>query len=87
MIVKLLAEHHLEFLSLKGGCRGSSESTHVKMSHCWKSHALAQSIFSINSNQTSTTKIVLFIHTVLSYKLFMNGDVMYFTKSVSFSIT
>ena len=29
MIVKLLTEHHLEFLSLKGGCRGSSESTHV----------------------------------------------------------
>ena len=41
MIVKLLTEHHLEFLSLKGGCRGSSESTHVKMPHCWKSHALA----------------------------------------------
>ena len=41
MIVKLLTEHHLEFLSLKGGCRGSSESTHVKMLHCWKSHALA----------------------------------------------
>ena len=30
MIVKLLTEHHLEFLSLKGGCRGSSKSTHVK---------------------------------------------------------
>ena len=29
MIVKLLTEHHLEFLSLKGGCRGSSESTLV----------------------------------------------------------
>ena len=42
MIVKLLTEHHLEFLSLKGGCRGSSESIHVKMPHCWKSHALAQ---------------------------------------------
>ena len=41
MIVKQLTEHHLEFLSLKGGCRGSSESTHVKMPHCWKSHALA----------------------------------------------
>ena len=27
MIVKLLTEHHLKFLSLKGGCRGSSEST------------------------------------------------------------
>ena len=41
MIVKLLTEHYLEFLSLKGGCIGSSESTHVKMPHCWKSHALA----------------------------------------------
>ena len=44
MIVKLLPEHHLEFLSLKGGCRGSPESTHVKMPHCWKSHALVQMI-------------------------------------------
>ena len=41
MIVKLLTEHHLEFLSLNGGCRGSSESTLVKMSNCWKSHAVA----------------------------------------------
>ena len=39
MIVNLLTEHHLEFQSLKGGCRGSSESTLVKMPHCWKSHA------------------------------------------------
>ena len=44
MIVKLLTKHNLECLSLKGGCRGSSESTHVKMPHCWKSHALAQLI-------------------------------------------
>ena len=42
MIVKLLTERHLEFLSLKGGCTGSSESTLVKMSNCWKSRALAQ---------------------------------------------
>ena len=41
MIVKLLTERHLEFLSLKGGCTGSSESTHVKMPHCWKSHVTA----------------------------------------------
>ena len=41
MIVKLLTEHHLEFLSLKEGCRGSSESTLVKISNCWKSHELA----------------------------------------------
>ena len=32
----ILTEHHLEFLSLKGGCRGSSKSTLVKMSNCWK---------------------------------------------------
>ena len=42
MIVKLLTEHHLEFLSLKGGWGGSFESTLVKMSNCWKSHAAAQ---------------------------------------------
>ena len=42
MIVKLLTEHHLEFLSLKGGFRGSSESSLVKMSNCLKSHAVAQ---------------------------------------------
>ena len=41
MIVKLLTEHHLEFLSSEGGCRGSSESTLVRMSNCWKSRALA----------------------------------------------
>ena len=38
----LLTEHHLEFLSLKGGCTGSSESTLVKIPHCWKSHDEAQ---------------------------------------------
>ena len=39
--VKLLTEHHLRFLSLIGGCTGSSESTLVKMPHCWKSHVMA----------------------------------------------
>ena len=38
MTVKLQTEHHLEFLSLKEGCAGSTESTLVKMPHCWKSH-------------------------------------------------
>ena len=42
MIVKLLTEHHLEFLSLIGGCGGSSESTLVKISNCWKSQSTAQ---------------------------------------------
>ena len=42
MTVKLVTEHHLEFLSLEGSYSGSSESTLVKMSHCWKSHVAAQ---------------------------------------------
>ena len=40
--IKLLNEHNLEFLSLKGGCTGSSESIHVKMPHCWKSIVMVQ---------------------------------------------
>ena len=42
MTVKLLTEHHLEFLNLKGDCAGSSESTLVKMPYCWKSLDMAQ---------------------------------------------
>ena len=41
MTVKLLTEQNLEFLNLIRGCTGSSESTLVKMPHCWKSHVLA----------------------------------------------
>ena len=36
MTVKQLTGHHFEFLSLKGGCTGLSESSLVKMSNCWK---------------------------------------------------
>ena len=48
MSILLLTEHHLVFLSLKGGCTVSSEFTLVKMPHCWKSHATAQISKSIN---------------------------------------
>ena len=41
MSVKLLTEHHLEFLRLTGGCTGSSESALVKIPHCWKSRVTA----------------------------------------------
>ena len=41
MTVKLLTEHHLEFLSFKGGYTCSSESTLVKMSNFWKFHVTA----------------------------------------------
>ena len=42
MTIKLLTEHHWEFLNLKGGCTGLYESTLVKMPHCWKSHVAAR---------------------------------------------
>ena len=45
MSVKLLTAHRLEFLNLKGGGTGSSESTLVKMPHCSKSHVTAQFFF------------------------------------------
>ena len=57
MIVKLLTEHHLEFLSVTGGCRGLSESTNVKMSNCWESHALAPITY--NKHLTSLKAVEL----------------------------
>ena len=82
MIVKLLTERHLEFLSLKGGCRGSSESTLVKISNCWKSRALAQlkeyclctqvidvcvvHAFCINNNELKRTANTLIYLTTIS---------------------
>ena len=59
MNVKLLTECHLEFLSLKGGCTGLSESTLVKMPHCWKSHATAPMILKMDYIASSryTTRI------------------------------
>ena len=41
MTDKLLTEPHLRFLSLKGGCTGSTESTLVKIPFCWKSRVTA----------------------------------------------
>ena len=41
MTVKLLTEHLLEFVSLKGGCTGSSESTHAKCHIVEKLHIVA----------------------------------------------
>ena len=48
MLVMLLTEHYLDFLSLKGGCTGSSDSIHVKLPHCWKSHVAADYILGLS---------------------------------------
>ena len=45
MILKLLVTHHLEFLCLKGGCTGSSESPLGKMPHSWESHIVAHFVY------------------------------------------
>ena len=57
MNVQSLNEQHFEFLSLKGSCTGLSESTLVKMSHCWKSQVMAQiiTLLLIGKDKTNTT--------------------------------
>ena len=61
MTVKLLTEHHLEFLSLTGGCTGLSESTLVKMPHCLKSHVtvhiVMKSRYAQKLQQSQTTDL------------------------------
>ena len=58
MSVKLLTEHHLEFLILNGVCTDSSESTLVKMPHCWKSQVMAEMQF---KSVGTLVKFLLFI--------------------------
>ena len=57
MCVKLLTEHRLEFLSLKGGCTGLCESTLVKIPHCWKSHVTAHLSSLHSSSQENDPEI------------------------------
>ena len=65
MSVKLLTEHHLEFLSLKVGCTGSPESTLVKMPHYWKSHIMAH---------IEKKHIGLIVHILLIVYIFRNWN-------------
>ena len=62
MNIKLLTEHHLECLSLTGGCTGSPESTLVKMPHCWKSHVMAHMFVSIEDSREAIKEITCHNH-------------------------
>ena len=62
MSVKLLMEHHLEFLSLNGGCTGSSESTFVKIPHYWKSHVAAELYRLRSTIKGLRRKILILLH-------------------------
>ena len=57
MALRPLIEHHLEFVSLKGGYTDSFESTLVKIPHCWKSHVAAhiKMYLSLESGETGGT--------------------------------
>ena len=55
MSVKLLIELNLGFLSITGGCSESSESTLVKMAHCWKSHVTDQIFLNTGPRRQSVT--------------------------------
>ena len=83
MSAKLLTEHHLQFLTLKGGCRGLSESTHVKVPHCWKSHALAH-YFGIIKLQSY---VLLMPSNILNMFFFLSGDTIQCSFCVQFPIT
>ena len=67
MTVKLLTEQHLEFLSLKGGCTGLSESTLIKMSHCWKPHVVAHKLNFIFKSVSKITPPLFSLITGLRY--------------------
>ena len=57
-VVKLLTEHHLESLSLKEGCTGLSESSLVKMPHCWKSHVVVFTIYGRGGHLGRVTRTI-----------------------------
>ena len=65
MSVKLLTEHHLEFLSVKGGGTGSSESTLVKMPLCWSNCMRKRLEDLLTWKSAEVLKLTLFIHLVL----------------------
>ena len=71
MSVKLLTEHLLEFLSLKGGCTGLSESTLVKMPQRWKSHV------------TAHFKVLTFIHNLFACCVILHAFLCLFKKATT----
>ena len=58
-----------EYAALKGGYTGSSESTLVKMFHCWKSHVVAHILLQILANLYKHENTVKHNIHVYKYKL------------------
>ena len=77
MSIQLLTEHHLEFLSLKGGCTGSYVSTLVKKPHCSKSHVTAHLLFFLhtipNDDHDAKLLTVGWFYIVVYFKLYIEN--------------
>ena len=75
MTLRLLTEHHLEFLSLTGSYTDSFESTFVKIP-CWKSHVMAQICFLFSIFfRVMTNKMILIV--IILLELGILGGVVY----------
>ena len=57
MDIKQLTEQYLEFLNLNTGYAGSSESSLVKIAHCWKSHVTAHMCFVLYTGKCQNFKV------------------------------
>ena len=75
MIVKLLTEHYLEFLSLKEGCRGWSESTRQNATlleiTCHGSFILVKEIVLYEGNSPLEAPLTLGDTKTVPYQLFL----------------
>ena len=78
----LLIEHHLEFLSLKGGCTGSSESTLVRMTHCWKSQFAAQIKILMISNRNFFSRVPAPLNSLQDYFISLYSEQRQFTETL-----
>ena len=92
MIVKLLSEHHSEFLSLTEGCIGSFESTLVKLPHCWKSqliYYMTSILVLIGFSLTVKAATLIFISgrglAISSAKQGKSGSIYYLVKNFKIS--
>ena len=65
MNTKLLTKHNLKPLYLKGGCRGSSESTIDNMPHCWKSRVTVHIITKLTATALHSKVMVLLFLLIL----------------------
>ena len=59
MSVKLLTEQHLEFLSLKGGYTGSSESIHVLEITCHGSYTYSWAVATVTADNVAADTILV----------------------------